>query len=349
MVTDLVRGTLKSRYYYDPSLSLKYIPSPRYELAEKKYRVPIVTETSRGCPHSCTYCQLNIKPLPYRTRPVEDVIKDLTNTKNLPWYKRKMAMIIDNNLGGDLKTAKEILREAAKLKFWAIGVQFSIECLRDNEFIDLLSAANCRMAFIGMESLNETSLKAVDKKQNKVNEYKYFFNRLTQKGILTFVGLMFALEEDTADYYEKLPKMLHDVGLSVILSSITIPIYGTPLYEKMKAENRIVDFNISHYDGDHMVFRHKNLSENEIYEAYKKVNKEFFSAKNIVLRWLKIISNQLKEESIIQFALKIVVITFVYFKLSIFQKHHAKKRVFKKQPSKEKRSLAIKVGSERAA
>ncbi|MCW8849264.1 MAG: DUF4070 domain-containing protein, partial [Melioribacteraceae bacterium] len=188
-----------------------------------------------------------------------------------------------------------------------------------------------------------------DKKQNKVNEYKHFFNGLTQKGILTFVGLMFALEEDTSDYYEKLPKMLHDVGLSVILSSITIPIYGTPLYEKMKAENRIVDFNISHYDGDHMVFRHKNLSENEIYEAYKKVNKEFFSAKNIVLRWLKIISNQLKEESIIQFALKIVIITFVYFKLSIFQKHHAKERVFKKQPSMEKGSLAIKVGSERAA
>ena len=49
---------------------------------------PIVTEASRGCPHPCTYCQLNIKRAPYRVRPVEDVIRDLTNTKGLP-VKRK--------------------------------------------------------------------------------------------------------------------------------------------------------------------------------------------------------------------------------------------------------------------
>jgi radical SAM superfamily enzyme YgiQ (UPF0313 family) len=113
------------------------IRPPRYDLVEKKYTVPIVTETSRGCPHTCTYCQLNISKLSYRTRPVADVINDLKNTNGLPWYKRKMAMILDNNFGGDMKYAKEVLREVAKLNFWAVGVQISIESLRDDEFVDL--------------------------------------------------------------------------------------------------------------------------------------------------------------------------------------------------------------------
>jgi radical SAM superfamily enzyme YgiQ (UPF0313 family) len=335
MVEDAVSGKLQKRYYADPSLSLANIPAPRYDLVEKKYTVPIVTETSRGCPHTCTYCQLNISKIPYRTRPVADVINDLKNTKGLPWYKRKMAMILDNNFGGDMKYAKEVLREVAKLNFWAVGVQISIESLRDDEFVELMSKANCRMAFIGMESLNTASLLSVQKKQNKVEEYKTIFDKLHKRGILTFTGFMFGLEEDTVEYYKNLPEALDEVDNSIILSSIAIPIYGTPLYDQMMDEGRIVDYNISHYEGDHLVFRHKNLSDQEIYFAYKEVNRRFFSIGSILRRWKRFIKKQRVNESLPQFLLKILVTTFIYFELSIFQGHHARKRVFNSTPKPE--------------
>ena len=138
-----------------------------------------------------------------------------------------------------------------------------------------------------MESLNEESLRSVQKKQNKVDEYKEYFDKLSRKGILTFTGLMFALDEDTKEYYETLPEKLDEVGCSVILPSISIPIYGTPLYDKIKSEERLIDKDISHYEGDHVLFKHNNLTEDEIYEAYIRVNKIFFSWKNILLRnWL---------------------------------------------------------------
>jgi radical SAM superfamily enzyme YgiQ (UPF0313 family) len=330
MVHDLVQGNLKPRYQSELSPSLENIPSPRYDLAEKKFTAPIVTEASRGCPHPCTYCQLNIKRTLYRTRPVKDVIRDLKSTKGLPWFKRKMAMILDNNLGGDLKNAKALLKEIANLKFWGIGTQFSIECLRDNEFVELLAKARCRMAFIGMESLNTASLNSVEKKQNKVHEYKEMIDKLHRKGILTFTGLMFALEEDTKEYYETLPEKLDEVGNAVMLPSISIPLYGTPWYYKVLAEGRITDFDISHYEGDHVVFKHKHLREGEIYDAYRRVNKVFYSWKNIIKRWLRITLKQNKDdfETIPEFLLKITILTFIYFKLSIFQKHHAQKRVF---------------------
>jgi radical SAM superfamily enzyme YgiQ (UPF0313 family) len=337
MVEDMVNGRLKKRYLADPSLSLAGIPPPRYDLAEKKFSAPVVTEASRGCPHPCTYCQLNINRLAYRTRPVKDVIRDLTSTKGIPWHKRKMAMILDNNLGGDIKNAKSLLREIARLKFWGIGTQFSIECLRDNEFVELLAKARTRMAFIGMESLNMDSLNGVMKKQNKVDEYKSLIEKLHRKGILTFTGMMFALEEDTSEYYDSLPARLDDVGNAVILSSISIPLYGTPWYNRVLYEGRITDFNNTHYEGDHLVFKHKSLEDYEIYAAYKKVNRHFFSWKNIFRRWKNIIKMQSIQEyeNIPEFLLKVGMLTFIYFKLSIFQRHHAQERVFKSVRQKE--------------
>jgi radical SAM superfamily enzyme YgiQ (UPF0313 family) len=343
MVNDLLAGKLKKRYDADLAPDLNDIPAPRYDLVESKYFTPIVTEASRGCPHPCTYCQLNIKRAPYGMRPVEDVIRDLKNTKGLSWIKRKTAMILDNNLGGNISNAKNLLREISKLNFWAIGAQYSLECLRDNEFVELLAKANCRMSFIGMESLNEDSLLDVDKKQNKVEEYKEFFYKLNKKGVLTFTGFMFALDEDTPEYYDTLPQKLEEIGVNVILPSISIPIYGTPLYKKMVEENRIIDTNISHYEGDHVLFKHKHLSEEQIYYYYEKVIKIFYSWNNILKRWWRFVSMQTFGGSIKEYLLKTVLGSIIYFKLSIFQRHHAQERVFDKQRVKYQKQIEIKV------
>ena len=44
---------------------------------------------------------------------VEDVVADLAATEGLPLHKRKIAMLYDNNLGGDVEYAKDLLREIA--------------------------------------------------------------------------------------------------------------------------------------------------------------------------------------------------------------------------------------------
>jgi len=328
MVDDMLHGRLQRRYTADRVPSLAHLPPPRYDLVERAFTVAVVTETSRGCPHPCTFCQLNIIRLPYRMRPVADVINDLKATHRLPWYRRKMAMILDNNLGGDLQNAKQLLREIARLKFWGIGTQFSIECLRDDEFVDLLAKARCRMAFLGMESLSDESLAGVKKKQNNVDEYRESFEKLHRRGILTFTGLMFALENDTREYYDRLPGKLEEVNVSAILPSISIPLYGTPWYHEVVSQGRICDRDLSHYEGDHLVFRHPTLSAEEIYSAYKTVNRLFYSWRNIVKRWWRFLRLQTPQESLPFFVFRIALTSFIYFKISIFQRHHAQHRVF---------------------
>ncbi len=327
MVRDMVNGALKERYEASSSPSLENIPPPRYDLVEKVYATPMVTEATRGCPHPCTYCQLNIKRMPFRQRPIADVVRDLSATKALPWHKRKMAMLLDNNLGGDLAYAKKLLRAIAGLRLWGLGVQFSIECLRDDDFVEALAEANCRMAFIGMESLEPKSLAAVQKRQNNVTEYRSAFERLHRRGILTFTGYMFALDEDTAEYYDRLPGLLKEVGTTVILPSIAIPLYGTPLHRQIVGEGRVVDRDLSHYEGDHIVFRHKHLDDTQIHEAYARVTMGFYRWKNILGRWVGFMGKQQKRGPWRAFVLQLLIVTFIYLKLSLFQRHHALVRI----------------------
>jgi len=245
VVGDLVARTLRKRYDAPFGPPLDGIPPPRYDLVEPQFGAPVVTEATRGCPYHCSFCHLSIQHAPYRKRPIADVVRDLTATSRLPLHKRKLAMLYDNNLGGDLAYAKELLREIAKLKLWALGVQFSFDCLQDEEFVDLLAAANCTMAFIGLESLSEPSLRSVHKKQNRVEEYKHLFARLRQRGIMTFTGLILDLDEDTPEYYLGLPSQLEEIDPSVILLSIAIPIPGTPLHTRVLSEGRILDHDLS--------------------------------------------------------------------------------------------------------
>ena len=327
MVADMVNGRLKPRYVAAEGASLAGIPVPRYDLAERAFSVPVVTEASRGCPYACTYCQLNIRRQPYRARPVADVVRDLESARDLPFHRRKLAMIVDNNLGGDLEHAKALLREVAKLDFWGLGVQLSIDCLEDEEFVDLLAKAHCCMAFVGLESLSEASLRSVGKRHNRVEEYERLFSRLHRRGIVTFVGLMFALDEDTVEDYEALAEKLERTGACVVLSSIAVPIYGTPFHRKVAAERRIVDADLSHYEGDHLVFRHPTLSADEILEAYTRFNRTFYAWPAVARRLWRFLRVQERCEGLLRFGLRLAVASFALLRLSVFERRHARHRV----------------------
>jgi len=329
VVKDLVGDNLQKVYYAPKTLDLSHIPPPRYDLVENVFMVPVVTEATRGCKYKCEFCQLTIQANPHRCRPIVDVINDLRNTKRLPFYKRKMAMILDNNLGCNMTYAKNLLKEISKLKLWGLGVQFSFDCLHDDEFVELLVKAHCIMAFIGLESLNEPSLSAVHKNQNKVEEYQELFMKLKRRGILTFTGMMLAMEEDTEKYYRELPGKLDVIDPSAILLSISIPIPGTPFYKRVKKEGRITDPDLAHYEGDHLVFRPKKVSEEEVVDAFIQINQYFYSYRNIAKRWWRLIKAMSGYRLIFDQIPRMIMLTVVLIKLSVFQKDHAQQKVYK--------------------
>ena len=327
VVNDLLAMKAEKLYTAPFSPPLDDIPPPRYDLVESVFAVPVVTEASRGCPFGCSYCALNIRTRPFRTRPVEDVIRDLTATVDLPFHKRKMAMIYDNNFGGDMKYAKKLLREIAELDLWALGLQFTFNCLYDDTFLDLIEQANCTMAFLGLESLNQPSLHAVNKRHNRVSQYREQFLKLKERGILSFTGMMIALDEDTPEYYQELPDRLEEVDPSAIFLSISIPIPGTPFARDVEESGRILDDDLAHYDGDHLVFEPLTVSRDDVLEAFRRIMSTFYSWPSIARRWQRLVVTFLRARRSRSATFRLVVITFIYWKLSVFQRDRARRKI----------------------
>ena len=327
VVADLVANRLQPTYEAPFAPDLRDIPPPRYDLVEPAYAISVVTESTRGCPYRCTYCQLNIRPAPFRARPIPDVIRDLTATSALPFHRRKMAMLYDNNFGGDMEHAKRLLREIAKLDLWGVGLQFTLGCLDDPEFVDLLVDARCAMAFLGLESLNEASLEAVQKRHNKVRRFREQFAMLKERGILTFAGFMVALDEDTPEYYRQAPASLEAVDPSAILTSIAIPIPGTPLHREVAAAGRIVDTDLRHYEGDHLVFRPRNVTAADVLDAYQRIPAAFYAWGAVARRWWRLMRSYWSGRHGRHKVLWSLLLTGILLQLSRFQRVHGKRKV----------------------
>jgi radical SAM superfamily enzyme YgiQ (UPF0313 family) len=327
VVADLVTNRLEPMYEAPFAPDLPDIPPPRYDLVESAYAISVVTEATRGCPFRCTYCQLQIRPAPFRTRPIPDVIRDLTATSALPFHRRKMAMIYDNNFAGDMDNAKRLLREIAKLDLWGVGLQFTLGALDDPEFVDLLVDARCAMAFLGLESLNEASLESVQKRHNKVKKFRDQFAMLKERGILTFAGFMVALDEDTPEYYQEAPAKLEAVDPSAILTSIAIPIPGTPLHGEVAAAGRIVDDDLRHYEGDHLVFRPLHVTATDVFDAYQRIPAAFYAWPAVLRRWWRLMKAYWTGRHGRHKALWSLLLTGILFQLSRFQRVHGRRKV----------------------
>src|SRR5690349_3559067 len=77
LLQDLRKGRLQPIYRSDHVADLAAIPSPRYDLVETSFKVPMGYEATRGCPFTCSFCVLSAIRNQFRRRPVANVIRDI--------------------------------------------------------------------------------------------------------------------------------------------------------------------------------------------------------------------------------------------------------------------------------
>src|ERR1700689_5201424 len=131
----------------------------------------IPMESGRGCPYGCEFCTVTGffgDSIRFRTN--ESVVNELLLLKARA--KKELGQIavffIDDNFAINLKRTKSLLRDiiaAGAQVNWV--AQISANLLRDEELVDLISASGGKWVFIGMESIDPTNLKDVNKGFNK--------------------------------------------------------------------------------------------------------------------------------------------------------------------------------------
>ncbi len=282
MLADFEKGKLKKFYHNDSYCNLKDLPIPRRDLFEKKYYLPIDgVQTSRGCPFACDFCAVSaIFGHKYRLRPIEDVLTEIATLEH------KYLFFYDDNVASNLNHSKELLRALIPYKKLWIA-QASTTVTKDLELVKLMAKSGCKGVFVGFESLSEENLKKVHKGHNNPKQYKEVVKRLHDQGIAVCGAFVFGLDGDDKSVFERTLEFAMDVKLDVAQFNWLTPYPGTPIYDRIKAENRLIktDWWLTGSGLGNVVYHPKMMSADELEEGSHWVRKNFYSTSSIIKRF----------------------------------------------------------------
>ena len=68
-------------------------------------------------------------------------------------------------------------------------------------------------------------------------------------------SFVFGLDADDASTFDRTVQWVVENKIETVTSHIATPYPGTPFYERMRRDGRIIDHDLSHYDTAHVVMR----------------------------------------------------------------------------------------------
>ncbi|MBM3789901.1 MAG: radical SAM protein [Acidobacteria bacterium] len=205
------------------------------------HMVPI--ESGRGCPYGCDFCTVTgFFGDAIRFRSNESVVNELLMLKSLE--KRQGGKIavffIDDNFAINPRRTKSLLREIIARDAQVPWVaQISVNLLRDEELVSLISQSGGKWIFIGLESIDPENLKSVSKGFNKPEEYKAVLERLARQGIYAITAFIFGMDGDRPGVAQRTLDAVRSWPPGLPVFGLLTPYPATPLYERLALSGRL--------------------------------------------------------------------------------------------------------------
>jgi len=282
MLEDAVNGHLQKVYHAPQMPSLSGLPLPRWDMLDLRKYGRFKTYSlmsSRGCPMQCDFCSERLYlGGGYRVRPTEEVIEDIKHTG------AKSIFFGDSDFGGKRARAMELMEAMIPLKVRWSALWTSNLC-SDAEYMDLAKRSGLLHLNIGIESINEETLKGMNKKFNKVNRYSDLLGNLRKRGISYSLNFIFGWDNETPDVFRSTLDFLEQEKVPVAYFNILTPEKGTMFYERMKGEDRILKLDeIGRWPGQSCYIKPRYCSPEEMVNNVQHIYREFYSWKSIVKR-----------------------------------------------------------------
>jgi radical SAM superfamily enzyme YgiQ (UPF0313 family) len=272
-------GNAQRRYTCGEPPSLQGLPVARRDLIKRRMYTKGAVFASRGCPYNCSYCNLKqIYSPSFRMRPIQEVIEDIKT------IEQDYFVFWDDNFFGDIEYARQLMHELKPLrKKWA--AQVTIDRCQDEELLNLVREAGCLYLFIGLESFSAESLASVNKEINNVVSYRQTIQLIHRCGISVWAGIMFGFDTDDQDVFKDTLTVCERLGIDGVTPSILTPLPGTPIFDQLKNEGRLLCSDWTNYNGKTRVaFQPKNMTAEELYNGYMGFRKHLYSFRSIMKR-----------------------------------------------------------------
>jgi len=313
LISDFRNGCLEKTYHGPASQNLDNIIYARSLFEGKKYAPFVPVEFNRGCRFSCDFCAISsFNHNRFKSRPVMNVIREIEALDS------KYITIIDDNIFSDVMNAQQLFKELIPLKKkW--GCQISIDVARDDRMLELLARSGCVAMIIGLESLDKKNLKLMNKTPNIAqSDYAAIIRKVKSYGIMVWGSFLFGYDHDTVESIEAAVDFAVRNKFFLTNFNSLIPMPGTRLYVRLKAEGRLFNENwwLDEKQNKYgqIVFRPTNMSAADLqgqcigarlkFNSLSNIFKRLFdfkaNARNIGNAFLFLIVNLIARREIIQ-------------------------------------------------
>jgi len=274
-----VTGTYRRVYRQDGPPSLQDVPMARKTLFHRNDFTSGVLFATRGCPNQCDFCAVVVMyGRGLRKRPIAEVAAEYGS------FHGKRIIFWDDNIAGDKEYAKELFRAIAPYRKWWSS-QASVQAARDDEFLDAAARSGCKQLFLGLESLSQSSMEEVHKGFNRVEDYARIVNRVHAHGIAVQAGIVFGFDHDTPAIFKETLDFLEEAGVQNATFNILTPYPGTPLFQRLDAQGRILTRDWRKFNGrTHVVFQPSQMSADELLAGFRYANQRFYSLPSVAKR-----------------------------------------------------------------
>lgn len=291
---DWALGTQRKLYHETGTVALTDSPTPRFDLLKLDRYQAVSLQFSRGCPFRCEFCDIIVMfgRVP-RTKSVEQVGRELDQLRRLGVHN---AFFVDDNLIGNKRTAKDLLRYLKSYQDeqdyrFRFGTEASLNLAQDQELLDLFQPAGMEWVFIGIESPDEATLKEAQKLQNTRQDILGSLRTVYAAGLDIFAGFIIGFDHDTAETFEKQRRFITQSGIQAAMIGLLTAIPKTPLHERLgKAGRLIAGGNQSDNSKLSTNVMPLNMSYDEMLDGYRRLHERLFSNAGIAAR----IRNKLK-------------------------------------------------------
>ncbi|MDB5397283.1 MAG: Fe-S oxidoreductase [Rhodospirillales bacterium] len=241
---DWAAGQPASRYEQAERTDMSLVPPPRLDLVDMERYAFGSVQFTRGCPFTCEFCDIIVM---FGRRPrLKTAPQIIVELEALRRHNVEVVFIVDDNLIGNRKAIKEVLREVVAwqkhnnypLTFFT---EASIDLADDDEMMQLLVAANVVHVFVGIETPNEASLKETKKLQNvrKGGTLVEKVHRIQEAGLEVWSGMMLGFDNDDSTIFEAQRRFIADARIVSTMIGMIYAIPSTPLHARLRAEGRL--------------------------------------------------------------------------------------------------------------
>jgi radical SAM superfamily enzyme YgiQ (UPF0313 family) len=278
------KGTIQKNPWRPFLKDLDCLPIPDYNLIHGwrsgKQRI-ISIATSRGCPFGCRFCSVILLfGRQFRFNSLDRVIAEIRQNGS----QSQHIFFCDDNFTADLKRSKQlmerILAEGLKVEWSA---QVRVDAARDPELLKLMARSGCYKVFIGLESINPATLK-VYKKAQTVEDIREAVTTFHRFGIGVHGMFVFGSEEDTIQVMRETVNFSHEIDVDSLQYLILTPLPGTPIYDELVSQNRLLHYNWQYYDGHHAVYIPRYMTPFELQMETLRAMKRFYTWPSVLKR-----------------------------------------------------------------